>query len=125
MISIGTDICSIKRIEDAYLKFGERFPLKILSPEEYTVFQSLISSRKTAYLSKRFAAKEAVSKALACGIGSTLSFKDVWVLNNPDGSPYLSFSDNANALLKNKDITKTLISLSDEKEYALAFAVFS
>jgi len=114
IIGIGTDICEINRI-----KPGEGFANKVLSESELEVLK--IKKNKQVYLAKRFAAKEAISKAFGCGIGSKLSFKDISVLNNESGSPYVEISELAKAKLAN--FSSIHISISDEKNYAIAYVV--
>lgn len=114
IIGIGTDICNRSRI-----KASEQFAEKILSEKELKIYN--IKSNQHGYLANRFAAKEAISKAFGVGIGSTLSFKDISVLNDEMGAPFVVISDTACAKLPK--FSKILISISDEQEYAVAFVV--
>ena len=112
---IGTDMISKARIADALATHGEKFITRILMPKEQAEMEK--RNDKVSYLAKRYAAKEAVSKALGCGIGAKLSFQDMAVLNLPSGVPNVKVSREP---YRNFRIH---LSLSDEKEYALAFAV--
>lgn len=112
ILGIGTDICDINRI-----KPGQGFADKILCEDELKVFT--IKKNKQAYLAKRFAAKEAVAKAFGCGIGAKLSFKDICILNNDLGAPYVKLLNTT----KLPKFSKIHISLSDEKNYAIAYAI--
>tara|TARA_Y100001960_G_C14493995_1_gene738170 strand:+ start:438 stop:797 length:360 start_codon:yes stop_codon:yes gene_type:complete len=114
IIGIGTDICEIARI-----KPGQGFADKILSAKEQVIFAN--KKNKQAYLAKRFAAKEAVAKAFGFGIGSKLAFCDISVLNNEHGAPYIELSETATAKLP--EFSNIHISISDEKQYALAYVV--
>lgn len=114
---VGTDIISIDRIEYAVEAFGTKFMQRILTLNERNYLIEIHNEEsKIAYLAKRFAAKEAISKALGTGIGESLSFQDIEISNNALGKPIVSVS-------KFPDINIHL-SLSDEKEgFAIAFAV--
>lgn len=120
IIGIGTDIVDKKRISRLLDRFGDRFIERILSKEEKKMI-SQISDPK-AYLAKRFAAKEAIAKALGTGIG-TVSFNEISVLNTTGGKPYVKFEGKSKQFVMNLNIHEVMISLSDEKECALAFAV--
>ena len=117
---IGTDIVSIARIRAAFERKGERLALRILTAEEYAVFTG--RKRALSYLATRFAAKEAAAKALGTGIGA-VSFQDIAVLNLASGAPVLQFSGAAQRLQQQRGITKTHVSLSDERAYAQAFVI--
>jgi holo-[acyl-carrier protein] synthase len=114
---VGTDIISIERIEYAVEAFGTKFMQRILTLNERNYLIEIHNDEnKIAYLAKRFAAKEAISKALGTGIGESLSFQDIEISNNALGKPIVSVA-------KFPDINIHL-SLSDEKEgFAIAFAV--
>ena len=114
IIGIGTDICEINRIQP-----GAGFANKVLSEAELEVLQS--KKNKQAYLAKRFAVKEAVSKAFGFGIGAKLAFKDITVLNDEFGAPFITISDNAKAKLP--EFSCIHVSISDEKNYAIAYVV--
>ena len=81
---------------------------------------------KTSYFSKRFAAKEALSKALGTGFRDGLSFKDIEVVNDKLGKPYYIISSKIKNLIKKKKKIKNFnlfLSISDEKEYSVAFTI--
>lgn len=124
-VKVGNDIVYIPRIQQAINKFGLRFLNKILTKKEieYCITKNTINYNTVA---KRFAAKEAVSKALAVGIGKEVRFKDVEVLNNDNKKPYLSISNNVHKFIINElnIINYNIdVSLSDDKDYALANVV--
>ena len=87
------------------------------------VFKSQIDEKKVTFLAKQFAAKEAVSKALGTGIGKDIRFNQIEILRNSDGKPYLNHDGIITTILNDLGITKTHVSLSDEKKYVLAFVV--
>lgn len=110
IIGIGTDIIEIKRIARLVDEFGEKFLNRIFNDEERT---TKTGKAAIAHYAKRYAAKEAISKAMGTGIGET-GFRDIKILNKPSGQPY--------AEVKNKT-AKIHLSLSDDSTYALAYAV--
>jgi holo-[acyl-carrier protein] synthase len=121
IFGIGTDIVEVKRIRN--LDSLEKFADKILSLDELEVFKSQIDEKKVTFLAKQFAAKEAVSKALGTGIGKDIRFNQIEILRNSDGKPYLNHDGMITTIFNDLGITKTHVSLSDEKEYVLAFVI--
>ena len=121
IFGIGTDIVDVERIRK--LDSLEKFADKILSLSELEVFKSQIDEKKVTFLAKQFAAKEAVSKALGTGIGKDIRFNQIEILRNSDGKPYLNHDGIITTILNDLGITKTHVSLSDEKKYVLAFVV--
>ena len=121
IFGIGTDIVEVKRIRK--LDSLEKFAEKILSLNELEVFKSQIDDKKVTFLAKQFAAKEAVSKALGTGIGKDIRFNQIEILRNSDGKPYLNDDGMITTIFNDLGITKTHVSLSDEKKYALAFVI--
>lgn len=121
-LGIGADLVSISRIEGVFQRSGERFIQRVLRPEEIELFQ--LSAKPLYFLAKRFAAKEAASKALGCGIGK-VSWQDFLVSNDELGAPQLHCFGEAKKRMQNLGAHKAFISLSDEREHALAFVVLS
>lgn len=122
IFGIGTDIVQISRIKDAFERQGERFAQRILCAKELGLFNE--KKQSIPYLAKRFAAKEAASKALGTGIG-TVSWQDMEVSNDVNGAPVLTFSGSAQVLMSSIGASQVSISLSDEQDYAVAFVVLS
>jgi holo-[acyl-carrier protein] synthase len=118
---IGTDVVEIERIKKALERYGERFAKRILCDPELTRFAS--HRLPAAYLAKRFAAKEAFTKALGTGIKSPANWHGVWVRNLASGKPVLEYTDALQALLKRKGITSAHLSLSDERGVAFATVI--
>ena len=116
IFGIGTDIVEVKRIRN--LDSLEKFADKILSLNELEVFKSQIDEKVT-FLAKQFAAKEAVSKALGTGIGKDITFNQIEILRNSDGKPYLNHVGMITTIFNDLGITKTHVSLSDEKNMLL------
>jgi len=121
ILGIGTDLCEVNRIEQALERFGERFARRILVASELEVFHR--RRKRAAYLAKRFAAKEAFSKALGVGIRHPVNWHNVWVVNERSGKPGFGFSRKLTALLKRRGIAKVHLSLTDEIGMACAFVV--
>ena len=118
---VGTDVVELGRIENALKRHGERFARRILCPSELQRFQG--HRLPANYLAKRFAAKEAFTKALGTGIKTPANWHGVWVRNLASGKPVLEFSDALQRLLKAKGVTTAHVSLSDEKGVALATVI--
>lgn len=125
ILGIGTDICDISRIEKSIDKFGQRFLDKTFTAHEQDYCES--KSGKASYYAKRFAAKEAVAKALATSSSGALSWQDVEVKNDPSGRPKAILHRGAMNRLKAKtpDGFKAHVhlSLSDDYPYAVAYAM--
>ena len=121
IISIGTDIVYIPRIEKIYLKYQTRFINRILHQDEQTIFYKKNNSLN--YLAKRYAAKEAIAKALGTGVSKGIRFTDFIILNIDDGQPKVYLVGKAAEFAKGMKINNWCISLSDEKKYALAFVI--
>jgi len=118
-IAIGTDIVEIQRIASALERQGDKFVQRILTESEIVEYQARGNS--VAFLAKRFAAKEAIAKALGTGIGRGISFQHMIVSNDSEGAPQAGLQANAAERLKQLGGSQVLLSLSDEKNYALAY----
>jgi holo-[acyl-carrier protein] synthase len=102
-------------------RFGERFAPRNLCEPELKRFRG--HKQPVAYLAKRFAAKEAFTKALGTGIHAPANWHGVWVVNLKSGKPQLEFSDELQMLLKQRQIRRSHLSLSDEREIAAATVI--
>jgi holo-[acyl-carrier protein] synthase len=118
---IGTDLCDVGRIQRALDRFGERFAGKILIASEMERFRR--HRRPASYLAKRFAAKEAFSKAMGTGIRHPVNWHNMSVENERSGRPVLRFSDALAGLLREHGIVAAHLSLTDEIGMACAFVV--
>lgn len=123
IIGIGTDIIQIDRIRNSIDKHGLSFAKRILHCNELAIF--IERNQDIAYLAKRFAAKEALSKALGTGIAQGVSFVDIEVRNNLQGKPELVLHDKTQLKAEHLGVQKMHLSLSDEKEYAVAYVVLT
>jgi holo-[acyl-carrier protein] synthase len=121
VIRIGTDICSLKRIEEAYARFGDKFLAKIFTAAEITFVLSEPPNTVTR-IAGRFAAKEAVSKALGTGWRGA-NWKEVEILRAPSGEPLVTLSGRARAIADRRSLKNWQVSISHEREYAIAMVV--
>jgi len=125
IIGIGTDLCDIRRIEESIEKFGDRFKRRIFTQRERNYCES--KSGSGAYYAKRFAAKEAVAKALAGPRTKSLSWQDVEVLNDPSGRPSVVLHRGALERMQSRlpggMVGRVFLSLTDDYPYAQAFAI--
>lgn len=115
-MKIGTDIVEIKRIERSIEKFGDNFKKRFLSSDEIKI------ATKTESLAGFWAAKEAISKALGCGIGARLSFADIIISKDPQGAPYFKLSEWAQSI---HGIKESSLSISHDGGFAIAVVVIS
>ena len=120
-LAIGTGIVEIKRIADAVERQGDKFIQRILCDAEQQDYQRL--KQDISFLAKRFAAKEAVAKALGTGIGRGVSFQDILIVKDALGAPGVELSGGALDTMIALNGKRMLLSLSDEQQYALAYAV--
>ena len=118
---VGTALIEIKRVERVLARFGERFARRILCEPELRRFRA--HRQPVHYLAKRFAAKEAFTKALGTGIHAPANWHGLWVVNLKSGKPQLEFSDELQELLKQRQIRRTHLSLTDEREIAAATVI--
>ncbi len=121
IFGIGTDIVEVARIEASIQQFGDDFAKRILAESELVSY--LESHIKARFLAKRFAAKEAFSKALGTGLRAPATFQNIAVSHDDLGKPLLVLAPELRALLESKNITQMHISISDEKNLAAAFVV--
>tara|TARA_B100000941_G_scaffold290381_1_gene272229 strand:- start:3065 stop:3448 length:384 start_codon:yes stop_codon:yes gene_type:complete len=121
---IGTDIVSIDRVKKS-LK-NKNFLKRIFNEKEISKCKKTIKS--TNCFAKRFAAKEAFSKALGTGMANGINFNEIIVLNKKSGKPYIILVGQTKKTLSKKfkgKKSKVSLSLSDEKKYAVAFVTIS
>ena len=116
MVRVGTDIVVIERIAKSHIRFGKRFLRRYLHSEEYSEKSS------DATLAGLWAAKEAVAKALGCGIGSELSFLDITIQKDKKGAPTLRLSPEATERFCLKESS---LSISHDGGFAIAVVVLT
>lgn len=114
---IGIDIVRVDRIKGILEKYPERFPKRVLHPQEYTDYST--RKDKVAFLARQFAAKEAVSKALGSGFAGNLYLKSILIKRDRHGKPYVTLHQTA----KQTTEQTILVSISDESDYAIAQAI--
>ena len=122
ILGIGVDLVNNRRIKLA--SKNKRFIKRIFTKNEINFSKSNFNI--TNYFAKRFAAKEAFSKAIGSGFSKNLNFKDIEVLNDKNGKPYYLISKKiSNIIYKKFKIKKfkLFLSISDEKDYSIAFAI--
>lgn len=118
---IGTDIVEVERIASSIAQFGDEFAKRVLADSEFASYEE--SNIKPRFLAKRFAAKEAFSKALGTGLRAPCTFQNIAVSHDDLGKPILKLAAELQALLQSKNITHTHLSISDERNLAAAFVV--
>ncbi len=123
MIAVGTDILRISRVEDAQQRLGDRFVQRILTPAERREYRD--SGAPNRLLAKRFAAKEAIAKALGTGIGRGVSWQDIHIDHDDNGAPLVILSGGALDAAKARGGVRVELSLADEVDYVVAFAVLA
>tara|TARA_B100000886_G_scaffold308095_1_gene241547 strand:- start:368 stop:751 length:384 start_codon:yes stop_codon:yes gene_type:complete len=124
IFGIGTDIVSIDRIKNS-LK-NKNFIKRVYNQKE--IFKCKKLSTSINCFAKRFAAKEAFSKALGTGISKGVNFNEIVILNKKSGRPYINITGQTKRTLLKKfkgKKSKISLSVSDEKKYAVAFVTIS
>ena len=122
ILGIGVDIVQNKRIRASIR--NKAFIKRIYTSKELRQSKGVVN--KVGYFSKRFAAKEAFSKALGTGLRMNLNFKDIEVMNDKMGKPYYVKNIKINKIINKRFKTKNyqcFLSISDEKKYSTAFAI--
>ena len=116
---IGIDLVRISRIEAAIGRHGRRFAERILSEHELARYTA--NRHKAGFTAKRFAAKEALLKALGTGLRMGIRWRDMEVRQDTLGKPYFVCSGRVQELFDERAIVNSFLSISDEDEYAVAF----
>ncbi|WP_107928842.1 holo-ACP synthase [Neisseria animaloris] len=118
---IGTDIVALSRIEKLHKKYGQAFAERLLSRIELLEYPQ--AGRPVNFLAKRFAAKEAFAKAVGTGIRLPVSLRNIGIGHDALGKPEFHCEPELQKWLKEKGIKRVHLSMSDEKDKVLAFAV--
>lgn len=121
IIGIGTDIVEVERISKVYQRQGKAFAKRLLSTTELLELTKYNFPER--FLAKRWALKEAVSKALGTGISQGVSFVDMTIAHKKSGQPILKLSGKTLQKANELGITHWNISVSDEKTHTVAFAI--
>jgi holo-[acyl-carrier protein] synthase len=121
IVGIGTDVVSIARIAGVLERHGERFLARILTSDERKRYDR--TKAKASHLAKRWAAKEAFSKAIGTGIHPPFTWKSIGVGRDPKGKPLVVPSPEMAKHLKKLGVTSAHVSLTDDAGVAVAFVV--
>ncbi|WDF77677.1 holo-ACP synthase [Mucilaginibacter sp. KACC 22773] len=121
-ITSGVDIVQIAEIKNCIEKQGERYLKRAFSPGEIAYCDS--KPNKYQHYAVRFAAKEAVMKAVKTGWNNGVQWKNIEIVKNGEGAPSLNFSGRIKDILDESGFKHHDISLSHNQDYAVAFAIF-
>lgn len=126
IIGLGSDLCNIDRIQHSLDRFGERFENRVFTDTERTKAAKRPFTRAGTY-AKRFAAKEAFSKAVGTGFKRGVFMKDIGVINAPSGAPTLALTGGAKARLDAITppgmVATVHLTLTDDHPWAQAFVI--
>jgi holo-[acyl-carrier protein] synthase len=118
---IGTDLVAVARMTELHARFGTRLAERILAGAELADYAG--ARDKDRLLAKRFAAKEALAKALGTGLRAPVSLTNIIVEHDDHGRPGFSFAPDLQAWLSARRIATTHLSISDEQGHAVAFVI--
>jgi holo-[acyl-carrier protein] synthase len=128
ILGVGSDLCSIERIERSLDRFGERFVRRVFTDFERARAEARPLTRAGTY-AKRFAAKEAFSKAVGTGFRRGVFMRDIGVVNLPSGAPTLALSGGAkarlDAMVPEGHFADIHLTMTDDHPFALAFVIIS
>ena len=126
IVGIGSDICNIERIANSLARFGDRFVQRVFTPAEQAKAERRTLTRAGTY-AKRFAAKEAFSKAVGTGFRQGVFMRDIGVVNLPSGAPTLALSGSAkarlDALIPPGHAAMVHLTMTDDHPWAQAFVI--
>jgi holo-[acyl-carrier protein] synthase len=121
IFGIGTDVLKLSRVEDTWNKFGEHFARRLLLDMELELFAK--TRRPARFLAMRFAAKEAVVKAMGTGFANGMWIRDVGMVPNALGQPQIVYSERGRAMCRKLGVGEGHLTLSDESGLIVAMAV--
>ena len=128
ILGLGSDLCNIERIQHSLDRFGERFIRRVFTETERAKAETRPFSRAGTY-AKRFAAKEAFSKAVGTGFSRGVFMKDIGVVNLPSGEPTLELTggarDRLDALVPPGHAARIHLTMTDDHPFALAIVVIT
>jgi holo-[acyl-carrier protein] synthase len=126
ILGLGSDLCSIERIAQSLERFGTRFEQRCFTPRELAKADARPFTR-AATLAKRFAAKEAFSKAVGTGFKQGVFMKDIGVVNLASGAPTLALTGGAaarlDAMVPRGHVARVHLTMTDDHPWAQAFVV--
>ena len=120
IFGVGTDIVAIKRLGKLYERHGERALERLLAPSERAGFEKTTDPAR--FLAKRFAAKEALGKALGIGVAKPSTLPNIAIVHDTLGKPSFAYAPDLAQFLAERGLSAHL-SISDEQDFALAFVV--
>ncbi|MDA8093729.1 MAG: holo-ACP synthase [Betaproteobacteria bacterium] len=121
IFGIGSDLVSIQRIRSLLERHGDALAKRILSPEEWPAYEA--THHRAQWLAKRFAAKEALAKALGTGLRSPVSLRNISVIHDGLGKPDFKLSPPLAQFVAQQGVRRHHLSLSDEQEMACAMVI--
>ena len=129
ILGLGSDICDIRRIEKSIERYGDRFLERVFTDTERAKAMRRSEKIQAATFAKRFAAKEAASKALGTGFRKGVFFSDLGVVNLPSGQPTLQMTGGAAlrlmAITPSGMLAQVALTMTDEYPYAYAQVIIS
>ncbi len=121
IVGIGVDTVQVRRIREALNRHGTRLAEKLLTPLELQRFNA--HAQPARYLAKRFAVKEAFSKAMGTGIRSPVTWRKIGTAHDENGAPIIVMHPDLQALALARGVTHTHVSVTDEEHHAVAFVI--
>jgi holo-[acyl-carrier protein] synthase len=121
IFGVGIDVLQAQRLRNTYARFGEHFVDRLLLPQERAQFERTL--RPERFLAMRFAAKEAIVKAMGTGFAHGMWIRDVGVLQNAWGKPEVIYSERGERVRRRLGIGEGHITLSDEAGLVVAVAI--
>jgi len=128
LIGLGSDLCNIERIEKSLARFGDRFIARVFTPIERDKAEGRPFTRAGTY-AKRFAAKEAFSKAVGTGFRNGVFMRDIGVVNLPSGKPTLALAGGArrrlDAITPRGHVAEVHLTMTDDHPFAMAVVMIT
>ncbi len=121
ILGIGTDIVRVTRMRQSLDRYGERFARRLLAPVELEEFRP--HKLQAHFLAKRFAAKEALVKAMGTGFRDGVKLSDIWLDHDVLGKPTIKSEGKTALWMRQMGVAVSHISLTDEDDYAVAFVI--
>ena len=121
IFGIGTDVLEVARVERVHARFGDHFVRRLLLPQELRQLE--FTQRKVRFLAMRFAAKEAIVKAMGTGFSHGMWIRDAGVVQNAWGKPEVIFSERGQKVCDALGIGDGHVTLTDEAGLVVAVAV--
>jgi holo-[acyl-carrier protein] synthase len=125
VFGLGTDLCDVRRIAATLQRRGDRFPERVLGPDELAVFharRARAPGRGVRFLATRFSAKEAFSKAIGLGLRAPMTWRDCEILNERSGKPFVRLHGALARWCEARGLVAH-VTVTDETDYVAAFVV--